>query len=118
MEESAKFQKPEKKRAVVVDSEKEGKDLMKEHIVARRELEAKRVGLEEERFAFEWRVAERNDARALRQQEDDAKYLSLDQPRIELDVKRAAMYREERRSAMEQRKGMLAVLDALVRKLH
>lgn len=80
-------------------------------------VEAKCVHPEQERFAFQQHVAERNDARALRQYEQDANCLSFDQRRIEIEVERAGTDREERSSAMEERKGMLAVLDELVKKL-
>lgn len=73
--------------------------------------------LEEERFAFEQCLAEQNDARTLRQQDHDTKRLSLDKRCIELEVKRAGMDNQERRNTREERKGMLAVLDALVKKL-
>ncbi|PXF44571.1 hypothetical protein BWQ96_05648 [Gracilariopsis chorda] len=115
--ESTESRKPRKKQAVMVDSYKVEKDLIEEHMVARREVVAKRVRLVEERFAFDQRVEERNDARALRQQEHDAKRLPLDQRRIEVGVERACMDMGERFREMEERKRMIAVLDAVVKKL-
>jgi len=106
-----------KRRSVAVDSDSDEQDVIGEHIEARRELDVKRARLDEDRLSFENEVAEKEDLRALRQQENDAKRLLLDQRRIDLEIERVAMEREERRSAMEERKGMLAVLSALVKKL-
>lgn len=106
-----------KRRAVVVDSEEDEKDAIEEHIEARRMMDMQRIELDKERLALEKEKAERENELALSQQSNDAKRICLDERRINLEVERNALDREERRSAMEERKGMLAVLGALVKKL-
>jgi len=117
VEEAEEERKTRKRRSVAVDSDSDEQDIIGEHIEARREMDVKRTRLDEDRLSFEKEVAEKEELRALRQQENDAKRLLLDQRRIDLEIERVAMEREERRSAMEERKGMLAVLSALVKKL-
>ena len=117
VEDAEEERKTRKRRSVAVDSDSDEQDIIGEHFEARREMDVKRARLDEDRLSFEKEVAEKEELRALRQQENDAKRLLLDQRRIDLEIERVAMEREERRSAMEERKGMLAVLSALVKKL-
>lgn len=49
--------------------------------------------------------------------EQEGRRITLDEKLMELEVERAAMDREERRQAVEERSGMVEMLSALVKKL-
>ncbi|PXF49215.1 hypothetical protein BWQ96_01004 [Gracilariopsis chorda] len=106
-----------KKRPLIVDSDDEEQDMISAHIAARREIEGKRLKLEEDMFCFEQRREEREESRLQRAQELEEKRLTLEAKRIDMEEKRAAMDREQIKQYAAERTATLDVLAALAKKL-
>ncbi|PXF40673.1 hypothetical protein BWQ96_09628 [Gracilariopsis chorda] len=116
-ESGEELEQKRKKRPLIVDSDDEEQDMISAHITARREIEGKRLKLEEDRFFFEQRREEREESRLQRAQELQEKRGTLEAIRIDLEEKRAAMDREQMKQYAAESTATLDVLAALATKL-
>ena len=106
-----------KRRFSVDQRDEEHRDLLAAHVKTKADMEQKRLKLDEERLEFErWKGTEEAQ-RIRRSQEHDTKVLALNEKRIQLEVERAALDREERKSALDECKQIISVLGALAEKL-
>lgn len=83
-----------KRREVVLDSEEDAKDVVGEHIEARRMIDMQRIELDKERLALEKEKSDLENELALSQHLNDAKRICLVEKRINLEVERNALSRE------------------------
>ncbi|PXF41100.1 hypothetical protein BWQ96_09179 [Gracilariopsis chorda] len=105
------------RHAVILDYEAEEWDLIWEHIVTLRDMEERRVRLDEERLSMDRDQDQCIEICGACQHEHTAKRLGLDEKLIELEEKKAALQGDERREALKERKKMIAMPGALVKKL-
>lgn len=110
---------PSRKRAKrdAFDSEEEESEWVRSHLEARGAAEAKRTCVEEERLAFEKGQSERRLKVEEKEAEVTQRRLELEDRRLALDERRLAIDAEDRRGQMEERKQVLGVLSALIKKL-
>lgn len=99
----------------MVDFDEEERDFINAHVIARRELEKRRLKMGEDRFRFEREG--RLDSHMQRTQDHEAKSLRAEEKRMELEAEKAFLKLEKQHQSIGERKEMLAVLDALVKKL-
>ena len=76
-----------------------------------------RLKLDEDRLEFERWKGEEDAIRVRRAQNHDAKVLALNEKRIELKIQLEALDREQRKSALDQRKHKITVLGSIAEKL-
>ena len=98
-----------KRRFSVDQRDEEHRDLLAAHVKIKADMEQKRLKLDEERLEFERRKGTEEAKRIRRSQEHDTKVLALNDIRIQLEVERAALDREERKSALDERKQIISV---------
>ena len=98
------------KRRIQYESDGEEKELMMNELQQRREIDSKRLKLEEERFVVE----KQRDERLMAETE---KGMVLEERKVVLAEKKAELELEERKHALQERKGMIDVLTALASKL-
>lgn len=98
--------------------------MIQEGSKARRAVEATIREMNYKRLVLETRLEEMEEARSQRIEELDTCLISVEERRMVLDQKRAEVEElkfqnalEERKATMEDRKAMIDVLGALVRKL-
>ena len=106
-----------RKRHLSFDSDEEEKAFLNKHVTARLEMEKRRAQLEEDRLNLERKKESRLEERIRRDQENESKRLCLEEKRIALEVEKTALEREKKQQAISERKEMIAVLGALVKKL-
>ena len=107
----------QKRRAPIDPAFAEQRDLLIEHVQSKAEMESKRLKSDEDRLDFERWKGEEDAIRVRRAQDHDAKVLAIKEKRIELEIQRAALKREERKSAHDERKQIITVLGAIAEKL-
>lgn len=73
--------------------------------------------IEEQRLQFDMKNYERESLRLNKAQDNEARRIAVEEKRIELEERRLALDSEERKGAIAERKEVLAVLGALVKKL-
>lgn len=105
-------------RRRVTDSDEEETEWVRTHLQSRTAFESDRARLEERRLDLDKEQNERRLCVEEKQVELLEKRLSIEDRRLLYDEKRLALETEERRGLMEERKEVLGVLSALVKKLH
>ena len=107
-----------KKRCFAMDErDEEPQDLLSNHVKEKANMEKKRLKLDEERFGFVKWDGEEEVLRVKQAQEHDMEVLALSEMRFDLEVERAALDREERKSVLDERRQIIRVLGALAEKL-
>ena len=114
---SGSLAEKKKRRFGMDERDEEQQDLLSNHVKERANMEQKRFKLDEERFEFDEWKGEEEVLRVKQAQEHDMKLLPLSEKRIDLEVERAALDREERNSALDERRQIIRVLGALAEKL-
>ena len=106
-----------RKRALSSDSDDEDRNLMSEHIQARKLFEGKRLKIEEQRLEHEIKRDEQEASRLEQVQLNESRRIAVDEKRVELEERRFAVESEERKGMIAERKEVLSVPSALVKKL-
>ena len=106
-----------KRRFAMDERDEEQQDLLSKHVKEKANMEQKRLKLDEECFEFEKWKGEEEVLRVKQAQEHDMKVLALSEKRIDLEVERASLDREERKSALDERRQIISELGALAEKL-
>ena len=99
------------------ERDEEPQDLLSNHVKEKANMEKKRLKLDEERFGFVKWDGEEEVLRVKQAQEHDMEVLALSEMRFDLEVERAALDREERKSVLDERRQIIRVLGALAEKL-
>ena len=107
----------ERKRAMSYDSDDEARCTLSEHMSEQRDVDHKRLKMEERKLEYEISRDERARERLKVAQDHEARRIAVEEKRMELEEHRLEIEREERRGAIQERTQMMVVLSALAKKL-
>ncbi|PXF44493.1 hypothetical protein BWQ96_05765 [Gracilariopsis chorda] len=109
--------KRKKRGPVTVDSDEEERDLVEIHVAATKDMDTKPLMLEQDRLHFDRNKVAWEVDRQKRLDECESRRLSLDERRVDLETERTAADRDDRSDIRAERRQMVAVFVAFVKKL-
>ena len=105
-----------KRRAAIDLAFAEERDFLIEDVQSKAEMGSKHLKLGEYRQFFERWKGKEDTVRVRCAQEHETTASALNEKRIELEIRRASLDWEERKSALDERKQLITVLGALTEK--
>lgn len=106
-----------RRRAKSSQSNDKDRKLTRKHVGSCKDLEEKRLKMEEQPHDCEMKKGDREAARMEQIQANECRRMAVDEKRVELEASHLVVDVEERTGMLAERKKVLSVLSVLVRKL-